>query len=314
MSVWEQRTNQLRRHNLRASSEALFNELDPEERLRVSSALHLHPDMKTHLDRPLVVEARNGDKPSRPPEGGWEDAGDPGVGDNLHTHSRKHHSHTGRSGESREGEAGRRGRHHTHHSRSRDHNTDSAQTKERRGDRSHSRDRGQGHRHHHQAGSPEEETNDMQGGGGEERGHRHHHSHSPPKEKRMADGAQRAQGEGEEDSNGERKGRCSWERRPDAEDSGLSLPVLCSPCSSLSLGERKQEDADRRTHQGQPGWPSTATPSHPVLSLPAWRNLVPMNNADCDNFRLSEERKIWRRRRQPNGPRQIFPTAPCYSS
>uniref|UniRef100_A0A8C6KMV8 Voltage-dependent N-type calcium channel subunit alpha-1B n=1 Tax=Nothobranchius furzeri TaxID=105023 RepID=A0A8C6KMV8_NOTFU len=72
MSVWEQRTNQLRRHNLKTSNEALFNELDPEERLRMSSALHLHPDMKTHTDRPLVVEATNGDKTS---SGGQEEAG-----------------------------------------------------------------------------------------------------------------------------------------------------------------------------------------------------------------------------------------------
>lgn len=216
MSVWEQRTNQLRRHNLRASSEALFNELDPEERLRVSSALHLHPDMKTHLDRPLVVEARNGDKPSRPPEGGQEEGGDPqqdGVGDNFHTHSRKHHRHRDRNGESRNGDDGRGGRHHTHHSRGKDHNTDGAQTKERRVERSHSRDGGQGHRHHHQAGSPEEEANDVRGGGMEERGHRHHHSHCPPKEGNgmLVNGAQgerRGRGGGG-DSNGERKGRCS---------------------------------------------------------------------------------------------------------
>uniref|UniRef100_A0A8C8K079 Voltage-dependent N-type calcium channel subunit alpha n=1 Tax=Oncorhynchus tshawytscha TaxID=74940 RepID=A0A8C8K079_ONCTS len=63
MSVWEQRTTQLRRHNLRASSEALYSELDPEERLRMSSALHIRPDMKTHLDRPLVVEPHDGPGP-----------------------------------------------------------------------------------------------------------------------------------------------------------------------------------------------------------------------------------------------------------
>lgn len=205
MSVWEQRTNQLRRHNMRASSEALFNELDPEERLRVSSALHLHPDMKTHLDRPLVVESRNGDKPSRPPEGGREEAARDGAGDGLHTHSRKHHRHRDRNGDSRDGGDSRGGRHHIHHSRSRDHNADGAQTKERRGE---SRD-GQGHRHHHQAGSPDEETNDT-GGGEEERGHRHHHSHRPPKEGNgmIANGAQ-GECKGRGDSNGERKARCS---------------------------------------------------------------------------------------------------------
>uniref|UniRef100_A0A665X9Y3 Voltage-dependent N-type calcium channel subunit alpha n=1 Tax=Echeneis naucrates TaxID=173247 RepID=A0A665X9Y3_ECHNA len=213
MSVWEQRTNQLRRHNMRASSEALFNELDPEERLRMSSSLHLHPDMKTHLDRPLVVEARNGDKPSRPAEAGQEEAGDPrldGVGENFHQPSRKHHRHHDRNGESKDGGDSRGGRHHIHHSRSRDHNADGTQVKERRGERSQSRDGGQSHRHHHQAGSPELE-NDTQGGGGEERGHRHHHSHRPPKEGNgmIANGADGKGRGGGGDNNGERKGRCS---------------------------------------------------------------------------------------------------------
>uniref|UniRef100_A0A665XB59 Voltage-dependent N-type calcium channel subunit alpha n=1 Tax=Echeneis naucrates TaxID=173247 RepID=A0A665XB59_ECHNA len=245
MSVWEQRTNQLRRHNMRASSEALFNELDPEERLRMSSSLHLHPDMKTHLDRPLVVEARNGDKPSRPAEAGQEEAGDPrldGVGENFHQPSRKHHRHHDRNGESKDGGDSRGGRHHIHHSRSRDHNADGTQVKERRGERSQSRDGGQSHRHHHQAGSPELE-NDTQGGGGEERGHRHHHSHRPPKEGNgmIANGADGKGRGGGGDNNGERKGRCS------------------------------------------------------------------LNNIDCDNFRLSEEKKDLEEEEAANGPRQILP-------
>ena len=46
---------------MRASNEALFNELDPEERLRLTAALHLNrPDGHSHLDRPLVVEGNNG--------------------------------------------------------------------------------------------------------------------------------------------------------------------------------------------------------------------------------------------------------------
>uniref|UniRef100_A0A2K5EP93 Voltage-dependent N-type calcium channel subunit alpha n=1 Tax=Aotus nancymaae TaxID=37293 RepID=A0A2K5EP93_AOTNA len=55
-SVWEQRASQLRLQNLRASCEALYSEMDPEERLRFATTRHLRPDMKTHLDRPLVVE------------------------------------------------------------------------------------------------------------------------------------------------------------------------------------------------------------------------------------------------------------------
>lgn len=191
---------------MRTSSEALFNELDPEERLQVSSALHLHPDMKTHLDRPLVVESRNGDK--RSPEAAREDGGDPrqdGVGDNCHSHSRKHHRHRDRNGEGRDGGNGRAARHHTHHSRSRDHNVNGAQPKDRKGERSHSRDGGQAHRCHHQTGSPDEEATHSRGG--EDRGHRHHHSHRPPKEGNgmLANGAQ-AERRGRGESNGERRG------------------------------------------------------------------------------------------------------------
>ncbi|KAJ6640501.1 hypothetical protein lerEdw1_013677, partial [Lerista edwardsae] len=57
-SVWEQRTSQIRIHNFRTSCEALYNELDPEDRVRYATNLHIRPDMKTHLDRPLVVEPR----------------------------------------------------------------------------------------------------------------------------------------------------------------------------------------------------------------------------------------------------------------
>uniref|UniRef100_A0A8C4NVX2 Voltage-dependent N-type calcium channel subunit alpha n=1 Tax=Dicentrarchus labrax TaxID=13489 RepID=A0A8C4NVX2_DICLA len=333
MSVWEQRTNQLRRHNMRASSEALFNELDPEERLRMSSALHLHPDMKTHLDRPLVVEARDGDKPSRPPEGGREEAGDPrqdGSGDNFHTHSRKHHRHREKNGESREGsDSLGGGRHHTHHSRSRD-NGDSGQIKERRGESSHSRDGGQGHRHHHQAGSPEEEANDVRGGG-EERGHRHHHSHRPPKEGNgmIVNGAQGDRrgkgggGGGGGDSNGERKGRCSpqyndacdkihisfpRERQPDAVEDGFASSPLRPMRSSLSLGE-KQEDADNQknsTRASQAGLNSNTIHIPVTITAPPGETTIIPSEYDTS----SGEGKvfaIFSVRSAANGPRQILP-------
>ncbi|XP_069924223.1 voltage-dependent N-type calcium channel subunit alpha-1B isoform X3 [Oryctolagus cuniculus] len=67
-SVWEQRASQLRLQNLRASCEALYSEMDPEERLRYATARHLRPDVKTHLDRPLVVEPGR-DAPRGPPGG-----------------------------------------------------------------------------------------------------------------------------------------------------------------------------------------------------------------------------------------------------
>lgn len=134
---------------MRASSEALFNELDPEERLHLSSAIHLHPDMKTHLDRPLVVDGRNGDRSRRSSEVGREELGEISTGENYHSH-KKHHHHRDRNGDN-----GGVGRHHTHHSRNRDPD-------------------GTKHRHHHHSGSPEE--------GHEETEHRHHNSHSLTKE------------------------------------------------------------------------------------------------------------------------------------
>uniref|UniRef100_A0A8C7XSR3 Voltage-dependent P/Q-type calcium channel subunit alpha-1A n=1 Tax=Oryzias sinensis TaxID=183150 RepID=A0A8C7XSR3_9TELE len=51
-SVWEQRTKELRRQTLVSSREALYNELE------VNFSRHIRSDMKTHLDRPLVVDPR----------------------------------------------------------------------------------------------------------------------------------------------------------------------------------------------------------------------------------------------------------------
>lgn len=150
MSIWEQRTTQLRRHNLRNSSEALYNELEPEERLRVSSALHLRPDMKAHHDRPLVVEHRDGTAENSRTDGDGDTPDcQPSSG-----HPRKHHRCRGENGDAGEG------RHHRHHSRNREH----------QGGLEHSSNQDGGHRNHHTAGSPEE------GIGMGEREHRHHHS------------------------------------------------------------------------------------------------------------------------------------------
>ncbi|KAL2092226.1 hypothetical protein ACEWY4_012024 [Coilia grayii] len=181
MSVWEQRTTQMRRNNLRASSEALYSELDPEERLRISSALHIRPDMKTHLDRPLVVEPHDG-QPVGPYNNNHHQAA--GSAEGVQP-PRKHHRHKDRREEANEngemghgggggGGGGNRegGRHHVHHSRSKDH--EGSRCREGKGDRSRSREGG--HRHHHQR-SVDEGGGGGGGGGGGEREHHHHHSH-----------------------------------------------------------------------------------------------------------------------------------------
>uniref|UniRef100_A0A8V5H2H2 Voltage-dependent N-type calcium channel subunit alpha n=1 Tax=Melopsittacus undulatus TaxID=13146 RepID=A0A8V5H2H2_MELUD len=67
-SVWEQRTSELRKQNLLASREALYSELEPEERWKLPYGRH----MKTHMDRPLVVDPHdnrnNNTNRTRPPE------------------------------------------------------------------------------------------------------------------------------------------------------------------------------------------------------------------------------------------------------
>uniref|UniRef100_A0A3P9Q8Q9 Voltage-dependent N-type calcium channel subunit alpha n=1 Tax=Poecilia reticulata TaxID=8081 RepID=A0A3P9Q8Q9_POERE len=223
MSVWEQRTNQLRKHNMKTSTEALFNELDPDERLAASSALHLHPDMKAHTDRPLVLEDKNGDQTRA---GAPEEAAGPGVRDSFH--SRRRHHHRDRNGDGGDGQAARR---HSHHSCSREHNADATQDRERL---------------RPQNGSPEED-----------RGHRHHRSRRTPKEGngRLTNGAQ-DDGKGRGD-NGEKKQRSSriqrWihftafprDRQAETEDSSLAGSPLQLKRSSLTPSE-KQEDADNQ--------------------------------------------------------------------
>ncbi|KAF7652808.1 hypothetical protein LDENG_00091470 [Lucifuga dentata] len=57
-SVWEQRTSEIRRQNLMTSREALYNELEQDD-WKVSYPRKGRGDMKTHLDRPLVVNPQD---------------------------------------------------------------------------------------------------------------------------------------------------------------------------------------------------------------------------------------------------------------
>lgn len=160
-SVWEQRASQLRLQNLRASCEALYSELDPEERLRYATTRHLRPDMKTHLDRPLVVEpSRNGPRApaaaqARPEGVEAPEGADPPRRHHRHRDKDKDKAPAPAAGEPEradapkveggESVAPREERPRPHRSRN----------KEARGDRS----RGlgpEGGRRHHRHGSPEE--------------------------------------------------------------------------------------------------------------------------------------------------------------
>uniref|UniRef100_A0A8C7KZZ0 Voltage-dependent N-type calcium channel subunit alpha n=1 Tax=Oncorhynchus kisutch TaxID=8019 RepID=A0A8C7KZZ0_ONCKI len=307
MSVWEQRTNQLRRNNLRASSEALFNELDPEERLRVSSALHLRSDMKTHNDRPLVVEPGNGDNP-RPPEEDRDGADPQQEGGDPHVpQPRKHYRHRERNGE--HGES----RHHTHHSRSRDHyHPDGPRSKEGKVERNHSPEGGKGRRHHHQAGSPEEGVN----GGGEGREDRHHHSDRQGNGALATRDRLESRGRGHREENGERRKHRSRRVRTDSQGESLATSPV-QPPTGLQAGE-KQEDADNQKNRhraSQAGLnsntvhiPVTITaPSRETTIIPSqYPSLYLMDNIDCESLPRNEEKKDLEEELK-NGPKHILP-------
>lgn len=198
-SVWEQRTSQLRMYNFRTSSEALYNELDPEDRVRYATNLHIRPDMKTHLDRPLVVEPRsegqsgnlNTVSPAEGQEGPDQVKAPPPENNEV---VRKHHRHREKekagdteksSGVKEEnGELGggnnREERQQPHRSRSKE--VGEGVGKEGKSERNRSQEGG---RHHHRRGSVEE---------GAEREHRRHRSHRHPVERQVKEGNGTANG------------------------------------------------------------------------------------------------------------------------
>ncbi|XP_063172553.1 voltage-dependent N-type calcium channel subunit alpha-1B-like [Candoia aspera] len=197
-SVWEQRTSQLRMYNFRTSCEALYNELDPEDRVRYATNLHIRPDMKTHLDRPLVVEPRSEGRssninPASPVEGqeALDQVRAPPSENNEAL--RKHHRHREKekmgemekSGAVKE-ENGELGGNHMEE-RHRPHRSGSKEggeggRKEGKSERNRSQDGG---RHHHHCGSVEE---------GAEREHRRHRSHRHPAERQAKEGNGTANG------------------------------------------------------------------------------------------------------------------------
>uniref|UniRef100_A0A673IXE3 Voltage-dependent N-type calcium channel subunit alpha n=1 Tax=Sinocyclocheilus rhinocerous TaxID=307959 RepID=A0A673IXE3_9TELE len=300
MSIWEQRTNQLRRHNLRNSSEALYNELEPEERLRMSSALHLRPDMKAHHDRPLVVEHRDdtvdnsrtdrdGDTPDCQPSSG---------------HPRKHHRCRGENGDAGEG------RHHRHHSRNREH----------QGGLEHSSNQDGGHTNHHMAGSPEEVI------GMEEREHRHHHSRRSREVNGNGNGTIGNGGRGEgrirghregEGENGERrrhrprvKAQSTLDGEECRENGGKhggrptgTDSLATSPLQSPT--EEKPEDKDNLKNSTRVG-PTGVNIPVTITAPPGETTVIPMNNIDGDSLLLNEEKKDLDELNQ-NAPKHILP-------
>ncbi|KAK6306581.1 hypothetical protein J4Q44_G00235060 [Coregonus suidteri] len=339
MSVWEQRTTQLRRHNLRASSEALYSELDPEERLRMSSALHIRPDMKTHLDRPLVVEPHDGPgpmgqhKPRTPEE--TDTPGDPAG-----PQPRRHHRHRDRErpiDEANEnGDPSKEGRHHVHHSRSKD--PDGTRGKEGKSERSRSQEGGR--RHHHQT------LVDEAGGGGTgtgEREHRHHHSHRQAREgngtvnsggkgerrsrhkdgrsgERCSRGENGANGErrrhkthssrgqstleGEEHSERER-GKGHRDRYVESEGDSLAISPQQDP-GDQRWGTEGPEDSDNQRNVRRTGQTAVNIPPVTITPPPGETTLIPMNSIDRETMPMNDEKKTLEEGTQ-SGRRPILP-------
>uniref|UniRef100_A0A803VRI7 Voltage-dependent N-type calcium channel subunit alpha n=1 Tax=Ficedula albicollis TaxID=59894 RepID=A0A803VRI7_FICAL len=335
-SVWEQRTSQIRMHNFRASCEALYNELDPEERVRYATTLHIRPDMKTHLDRPLVVD----------------------PGDAQEVAPRKHHRHRDKEklGEQEKGDGtkdesgdagagGKEERHRQHRSRSKE--------VEGKSDRS----RGQeGGKRHHRRGSVEE---------GADKEHRRHRSHRHPSERpgkdgngngsrgerrsrhrgapRSAhrDGEPRAESGDEphrrhrlrnralaacealEKDGGDKEGEAGdkehrnhqpKENQCELEASGSgsgpgSVPVHTLPSTYLQKVPEQPEDADNQknvTRMIQPPLDKTTTVNIPVTitAPPGDTTVIPMNNVEFES--KTEEKKDVDDLTK-NGPKPILP-------
>lgn len=186
--MWEQRASQLRLQNLRASCEALYSEMDPEERLRYATTRHLRPDMKTHLDRPLVVElGRDG---PRVPSGGKARPEGPEAAEGADP-PRRHHRHRDKAAapapaaaaedrvDAPKAEGGEPG---AREERTRPHRSRSKETRSERG-------RGpgpEGGRRHHRRGSPDEAA---------EREPRRHRAHRHAPDQGKEGGAAGAKGE-----------------------------------------------------------------------------------------------------------------------
>uniref|UniRef100_A0A8C7UJ42 Voltage-dependent N-type calcium channel subunit alpha n=1 Tax=Oncorhynchus mykiss TaxID=8022 RepID=A0A8C7UJ42_ONCMY len=337
MSVWEQRTTQLRRHNLRASSEALYSELDPEERLRMSSALHIRPDMKTHLDRPLVVEPHDGPGPMgylKP----WTPEKTDNPGDPAGPQPRRRHRDRERPIDKANeiGDSGKEGRHHVHHSRSKDPN--GTRCKEGKSERSHSREGGR--RHHHQTSVDE---GGREGTGTGEREHRHHHSHRQAREgngtvnsgrkderrsrhkdgrsgeicsrgENRANGERRRQKthsyrgkstlEGEEHSERER-GKGHRDRYVESEGDSMATSTQQDP-GDQRWGTEIPEDSDNQRNVRRTGRTAIHIPPVTITSPPGETTLIPMNSIDCETIPMNKEKKTLEALTR-TGPRPILP-------
>ncbi|KFP50871.1 Voltage-dependent N-type calcium channel subunit alpha-1B, partial [Cathartes aura] len=301
-SVWEQRTSQIRMHNFRASCEALYNELDPEERVRYATTLHIRPDMKTHLDRPLVGEprgeGRNNISKLSPVD--VQEAEQTKVSSTDGAEApRKHHRHRDkdRLGEQEKGdvtkdENGESGvnnkeeRHRQHRSRSKEVEGGS---KEGKSDRNRSQEGG---KRHHRRGSVEE---------GAEKEHRRHRTHRHSAERQGKEGNGTINGARSERRSRHRGGSRSGNREgePGSKGENGEEPHRRHRFRNRALstydsvekenGEKEGEagEKEHRNHQpkeNQCEIEASGSVSVPVHTLPStYLQKVPEQPEDADN-------------------------------
>nr|AAB60437.1 N-type calcium channel alpha1 subunit [Mus musculus] len=298
-SVWEQRASQLRLQNLRASCEALYSEMDPEERLRYASTRHVRPDMKTHMDRPLVVEpGRDGLRgpvgSKSKPEGteATESADLP----------RRHHRHRDRDKTSATAPAGGE--------QDRTESTETGPREERaRPRRSHSKEtpgadtqvRCERSRRHHRRGSPEEATER------EPRRHRaHRHAQDSSKEGTapvlVPKGERRARHRGPRTGPREAENNEEPTRRHRARHK--VPPTLQPPEREAAEKESNAVEGDKETRNHQPKEPHcdleaiAVTGVGPLHMLPSTcLQKVDEQPEDADN-----QRNVTRMGSQPSDP------------
>uniref|UniRef100_A0A452DTN0 Voltage-dependent N-type calcium channel subunit alpha n=1 Tax=Capra hircus TaxID=9925 RepID=A0A452DTN0_CAPHI len=345
-SVWEQRASQLRLQNLRASCEALYSEMDPEERLRFATSRHVRPDMKTHLDRPLVVEpGRDGARgpaggKARPEGGEAGEAADP---------PRRHHRHRDRDRDKAAAPAGEPDRADAPKAEGGDPGAREERARPRRSRSKEAAGRGlgpDGGRRHHRRGSPEEaaereprrhrahrhapepsregapgskgERRARHRGGpragpreaesGEEPARRHRARHKAPPALEEAEKEAEAEDRDKEPRNHQpRESHCDLEA---SVVTGVG-PVHALPSTCLEKVEEQPEDADNQrnvTRMGsQPSDLSTAV--HIPVTLtgpPGETTAVPSGNVDLES-QAEGKKEVEADDVMRSGPRPIVP-------
>uniref|UniRef100_A0A669Q547 Voltage-dependent N-type calcium channel subunit alpha n=1 Tax=Phasianus colchicus TaxID=9054 RepID=A0A669Q547_PHACC len=267
-SVWEQRTSQIRMHNFRASCEALYNELDPEERVRYATTLHIRPDMKTHLDRPLVVEPRSEGRNNiskLSPVDVQEKLGEQEKGDVTKDEN-------GESGINNKEE-----RHRQHRSRSKEVEGGSKEGKSER-------TRGQeGGKRHHRRGSVEE---------GAEKEHRRHRTHRHSTERQGKEGNGTINGARSERRTRHRGGSRSGNREGEPGSKGengeephrrhrFRSRALSTYDSVEKENREKEGEVAEKEHQNHQPNGSVSIPVHTLPST--YLQKVPEQPEDADN-------------------------------